>query len=152
MRESTAAGSTDAGDGPLSGEEAVGESLGEMERDRRWARCPKRSRQDHEPGIATIHRNEAWVSHLGEFNEHLTRDFGAAQIGLGLAAIMVARQCNRGGIIAMMTAYIVFGLLHLGFHFTRFDHFHTASAVSQAIALATFIIIPAGILLTLRRH
>lgn len=31
-----------------------------------------------------------WVSTLGEYNEHLMRDYGSAQVGLGLAAVVVA--------------------------------------------------------------
>lgn len=93
-----------------------------------------------------------WVSTLGEFNDHLMRDYGAAQIGLGLAALMVAAKRSRDGVIALMTGFVVFGALHLGYHFTTFDHFHTGSAVAQAVALSTFIVIPLGVLLTLRRQ
>lgn len=93
-----------------------------------------------------------WVSTLGEFNDHLMRDYGAAQIGLGLAAVMVATKRSRSGVIALMTGFVVFGTLHLGYHFTTFDHFHTGSAVAQAVALTTFIVIPLGVLLALRNQ
>lgn len=83
-----------------------------------------------------------WVSTLGEFNEHLVRDFGGAEIGLGLAAVLVASARNLVGIRSVMVGFVVFGTLHLGYHFTTFDHFHTESAVAQGVALTTFIAIP----------
>ena len=87
-----------------------------------------------------------WVSTLGSFNEHLLRDYGSAQIGLGVAAILMALQKSSTGISAVMTGYVSFGTLHLGYHFTTFGFFSAGSAVTQAVALATFIAIPVIVL------
>lgn len=91
-----------------------------------------------------------WVSTLGELNEHLMTDFGATQLGLGVAALIAAGKDSRTGIVSVMIGFVVFGILHLGYHFTTFDHFTTGSALAQAIALATFILLPLGILQSLR--
>ena len=93
-----------------------------------------------------------WVSTLGDYNEHLVRDFGAAQIGLGLAAAITAFQRSREGTVAILSGFIVFGLLHLGYHLATFHHFSTGSALAQATVLLTFIAIPSGILSTLRKQ
>lgn len=83
-----------------------------------------------------------WVSTLGEFNDHLMRDYGAAQVGLGIAAILVALRKTPTGISTVMAGYMGFGILHLGYHFTTFGFFPPASAGSQAVALTLFVLIP----------
>lgn len=96
-------------------------------------------------------RGADWVSTLGEFNEHLMRDYGSAQIGLGIAAIISAARWSRRGVISLMVGYAIFGPLHFGYHLTTFDHFDTGSAMAQGVALVTFVLIPLGVLLALRR-
>lgn len=86
-----------------------------------------------------------WVSTLGEFNEHLTRDYGSAQIGLGVAATLVSLTRNRSGVVAVMSGLVVFGTLHLGYHLSTFESFTPASAASQALALALSIVIPLAV-------
>jgi len=87
-----------------------------------------------------------WVSTLGRFNDHLMRDYGGAQVGLGIAAILVALRRSSMGIAAVMTGFIAFGTLHLGYHFTTFGLFAPGSAASQAIALTLFVVIPFAVL------
>lgn len=87
-----------------------------------------------------------WVSTLGHFNDHLMRDFGSAQIGLGIAATLAAIKKSAVGIIAVMVGYVVFGVLHLGYHFTTFGVFPPGSAAAQAVALALFVVIPFAVL------
>lgn len=83
-----------------------------------------------------------WVSTLGEYNEHLMRDFGSAEIGLGLTAIIVGARRSREGLVAVLIGFVVFGVLHLGYHMGTFGLFDTFSAASQATALAAFIVVP----------
>ncbi|MGB7860324.1 MAG: hypothetical protein WBM90_07490 [Acidimicrobiia bacterium] len=87
-----------------------------------------------------------WVSTLGAYNEHLMRDYGASQIGLGVAAIGVALARSTKSVASVMLGYVIFGTLHLGYHAGNFGAFATGSAVSQATALITFIAIPAAAL------
>lgn len=93
-----------------------------------------------------------WVSTLGEYNEHLMRDYGSAQVGLGLAAIVVGARRSRTGIVAVLWGLVIFGSLHLGYHLGTFGLFDTISAVSQATALATIIVIPLVLLWGLGRR
>ena len=92
-----------------------------------------------------------WVSTLGTYNEHLMRDFGSAQIGLGLAGIIVGVRRSRAGISAVLWGTVVFGSLHFGYHVGTFGMFDTISAASQAVALSAFIVIPLVLLWALRR-
>lgn len=93
-----------------------------------------------------------WVSTLGHFNDHLVRDFGSAQIGLGIAAILVALKKSSAGISAVMVGYVAFGVLHLGYHFTTFGLFPSGSAAAQAVALALFVVIPFAVLRNTHRE
>lgn len=93
-----------------------------------------------------------WVSTLGDYNEHLVRDFGAAQIALGLAAVITGFQRSRDGTVAILSGFILFGSLHFGYHLVTFHHFSIGSAMAQAVVLLTFIAIPTGILSVLRQQ
>jgi hypothetical protein len=92
-----------------------------------------------------------WVSTLGEYNEHLMRDFGSAEVGLGLATIWAGARRSRDAITAVLSGLAVFGVLHLGYHVGTFGLFSTVSAVSQATALIVFVLIPVILLWGLRR-
>ena len=87
-----------------------------------------------------------WVSTLGEYNEHLTLDYGAAQIGLALSAIGTGTRGERIGIVSVLTGYVFFGGLHFGYHLGTLSQFSTGSALSQGLALATFVVVPAAVL------
>lgn len=89
----------------------------------------------------------AWVSTLGPFNEHLTRDVGAALLGLGVAAVAAARSGSIPGIRAVAAGFAVFGLAHLGYHLGELHHFTAASAIAQVVSLVAVTLLPAGILL-----
>lgn len=78
------------------------------------------------------------------------RDFGSAEIGLGLTAMTVGARRSREGIVAVLLGFVTFGVLHLGYHMGTFGLFDTFSAASQATALAAFIVIPLFLLWGLR--
>lgn len=92
-----------------------------------------------------------WVSALGSYNEHLMRDFGSAQVGLGLTAVMVGVRRSRDGILAVLSGVVIYGLLHLGYHVGTFGMFDTLSALSQATTLVAFIVIPLLVLWGMHR-
>lgn len=92
-----------------------------------------------------------WVSALGPFNEHLVTDFGAAEVGLAVAAIGVGRVRSASGALAVLWGFFTFGILHLTYHLETFSEFSVASATSQAVALTLFVIVPAVTLAAIRR-
>lgn len=87
-----------------------------------------------------------WVSTLGHYNEHLIVDFGSAEIGLAVAGIGIAFSRSFSGVVAVLCGFLVFGALHFGYHLKTFNSFSTGSAMAQAVALATFVLIPASAL------
>lgn len=92
----------------------------------------------------------AWVSTLGPFNEHLTKDVGAALLGLGMAAVAAARSASIPGIRAVAAGFAVFGLAHFGFHLGELHHFTAGSAMAQVVSLAALVVLPVGILAAVR--
>lgn len=88
----------------------------------------------------------AWVSTLGPFNEHLTKDVGAALLGLGVAALAAARSGSIQGIRAAAAGFTVFGLAHFGFHLGELHHFTAGSAIAQVVSLAALTVLPVGLL------
>lgn len=91
-----------------------------------------------------------WVSTLGHYNEHLIRDFGSAEIGLGIAAIGVGHGRSYRGMLWVLTGIIVFGVLHLVFHLGTLAMFSVGSAITQLVALLAFVVLPAVLLAILR--
>ncbi len=86
-----------------------------------------------------------WVSTLGPFNEHLTKDVGTAVLGLGVAAVVAGRSGRLEAIRAVCTGYVVFGVAHLGFHFGELGHFSVAAATAQIVSLVMLVVIPAAL-------
>lgn len=84
-----------------------------------------------------------WVSTLGEFNDHLMRDFGAALIGLAVVGVLVGRR--RGPLRAVLLGYVVFGSLHLAYHLTTAAEFTPGSFVAQIGVLSALVLIPAAL-------
>jgi len=85
----------------------------------------------------------AWVSTLGPFNDHLTRDVGAALLGLGGAGLVAAFRGDVAAIRAVASGFVLFGVSHLGFHLGELDHFSPASATAQVATLVALVLLPA---------
>lgn len=85
----------------------------------------------------------AWVSTLGPFNDHLTKDVGAALLGMGAAALLVGNRGDVAAIRAVASGFVLFGVAHLGFHLGELDHFSPASAIAQVATLVALVLLPA---------
>lgn len=92
----------------------------------------------------------AWVSTLGPFDEHLMVDFGSALIGLGIIVMIAAWKRSVEALRIAMVGYVAFGALHFGYHLGTFEAFTTASAMTQATALLTLVVMPALVLYATR--
>lgn len=91
-----------------------------------------------------------WVSTLGDFNDHLMRDFGAALVGIALVGTSTALR--RQPIRSLLLGYVAFGSLHLGYHLTTGGEFGTASFATQTVVLTAVVIIPAVLLRAIERE
>ncbi|MYS86674.1 hypothetical protein [Embleya scabrispora] len=96
-------------------------------------------------------RTHPWVSLLPPYNEHLMRDVGALTLAyvlvLGVAAVTLEPTMVR----TALAANLVFTVPHLVFHSSHLDHFPTAQAVTQTIALALTVALPCALLCITQR-
>jgi hypothetical protein len=92
----------------------------------------------------------AWVSTLGPFDEHLMTDFGSAQIGLALIVLVAVGRRSMEALRIAMIGYVGFSVLHFAYHLGSFEAFSTASALTQATALLTLVMVPGLVLYATR--
>jgi hypothetical protein len=85
-----------------------------------WGLTAPRSFFDNFPGAG--HR---WVSELGPYNEHLLRDFAAAELGLGILLLAAAIWFERRLVLVAGTVFLAATLPHLAYHLTTTGSFST---------------------------
>jgi len=76
------------------------------------------------------------------FNEHLMRDFGAANVALGIIVLVVAVWFEKRYVVLVLLAYLAFSIPHALFHFT---HLHEATHLDvafQVVSLGSAIVLP----------
>lgn len=82
-----------------------------------------------------------WVSALGPYNEHLTRDVG----DLYLALLVVSGWAVLRGTPELLrlagVAWLVFGVPHLIYHVRHLDMFTTADRVGNVVALGGTVLL-----------
>jgi hypothetical protein len=106
-----------------------------------WALLAPGSFYDDFPGAGLT-----WVSRVGEPNAHLTTDFGGLMLALGVLYVLAARSLSRPLVIGVLVAQLVSAVPHNVFHLTHLDGYPAADAVSQMLALAAQLLVPAALL------
>jgi hypothetical protein len=90
------------------------------------------------PGVIAFASPEAFVSHVASFGaggEHYVRDLGAAQIALGLAAVMASvKQGWRPGVALVLAVHVV---LHAASHVV--DRSAGTAAATWGVALSLVV-------------
>ena len=87
-----------------------------------------------------------WVAADPPYNEHLVRDFGGLNLGLGLVALVAAFAGGRALVRAAAGAWLAFGVPHLVFHLRHLDHLEGADQPSVAISLTLSAVVAAAVL------
>jgi nucleoside-diphosphate-sugar epimerase len=86
----------------------------------------------------------AWVSVDGPYNEHLVRDFGGANLALGLMGLALLLRPTVWSVRAFAASVLVAQTAHFVYHAARIDLLPTASdRVLQTVSLAVVAILPA---------
>ena len=93
-----------------------------------------------------------WVAADPPYNEHLIRDFGGLNLGLGLVALVAAFAGGRALVRTAAGAWLLFGVPHLVFHLRHLDHLDGAHRASVAISLTGSVVIAAVVLAMDLRH
>lgn len=78
----------------------------------------------------------SWISHQGDlYNEHLVRDVGALFLALIIVTGWTVWKQRQGAPVAV--AWLVQGVLHLGFHAANLDGYGTADTIGLVGSLVT---------------
>jgi hypothetical protein len=77
-----------------------------------------------------------WLTLLGPDNQHLASDVGAFYLALAVLSLAAARRpLDRPLVQATAAAWLVFSVLHLGYHVQHLDMYQGADLVLNLVAL-----------------
>jgi hypothetical protein len=94
-----------------------------------------------------------WVAVDGPYNEHLVRDVGALSLALLIVAVFALVTLSVPLVRATAIAFLVNGVLHVGYHVRHLSGFDTADKVGIVGGLVVAPIVGALLLVaTLRRE
>jgi hypothetical protein len=72
-----------------------------------------------------------WISALGPYNEHLVRDFAAAELGLAVLLLAAAVWFTRTLVLAAGIAFLAATIPHFIYHLTTTASFSTADNIAS---------------------
>lgn len=111
-----------------------------------WSLISPRGFYDDFPGFG-----RHWVSALPPFNEHLLRDFGAANVFFALVLLGAALFCERRLVQVAVVAFFLGTLPHFIYHLTTTDHYSTSDNIWSLGGFVVELLIAAGVwVLTVR--
>jgi hypothetical protein len=107
-----------------------------------WGLVAPRSFFDNYPGAG-----HHWVSELGVYNQHLVRDFAAAELGFAVLLIGAAIWFGRTVVLIAGTAFLTATIPHFAYHLTTTGSFSTADDVASLGGFVLEIAVVAGAML-----
>lgn len=84
-----------------------------------------------------------WVVSLGPYNEHLVRDYAAAELGLGVLLLAVAIWVERRSVLMAGTAFLFATVPHFAYHLTSTDRLSTTDNLASLASFAVEIVLVA---------
>jgi hypothetical protein len=111
-----------------------------------WSLISPRGFYDNFPGAG-----RHWVSALPPFNEHLLRDFGAANVTIALVLLGAAFFCERRLVQVAVIAFLLGTLPHFIYHLTTTDHYSASDNIWSLGGFGVELLIAIGVwVLTVR--
>ena len=102
-----------------------------------WAGLFPRAFYASFPGL-----NRYWVSPDGPYNEHLVRDVGGLHLALAAVGVLALIWRDDRSRALLGTAWIVFGVLHLGYHLAHLNSLASAvDRVGELVALGGGVVL-----------
>jgi hypothetical protein len=92
-----------------------------------------------------------WVSALGPYNEHLVRDYAAAELGFAVLLATAAVWFGPRLVLAAGLAFLAATLPHLAYHLTTTGSFDTTDNVASLGAFVLEMILVVLAMLTANR-
>jgi len=89
-----------------------------------------------------FYRDFPTVSLAPPYNEHLMRDFGAANVALGIIVLVVAVWFEKKYVVLVLLAYLAFSVPHALFHFTHLHDAADADVAFQVVSLGSAVVLP----------
>jgi hypothetical protein len=71
------------------------------------------------------------VSSLGVYNEHLVRDYAAAELGFAVLLLAAAIHFGRALVLAAGAAFLAATLPHFAYHLTTTEHMSTGDNIGS---------------------
>jgi hypothetical protein len=87
-----------------------------------------------------------WISPLGPYNEHLTRDVGALYLALLAISVWAVARPQAENMRLVGVAWLTFSVPHLAFHLLHLDMFNTVDQVGNVVSLGGAVALPALLL------
>jgi hypothetical protein len=107
-----------------------------------WAEFAPRSFYDSFP-LAGHH----WVSVLGPYNEHMTRDVGGLYLGLLVISAWVVLRPRAESLAMAGGAWLAFSVPHFIYHVFHLDVFGAADTIGNVVTLGGTVTLAALLLL-----
>jgi hypothetical protein len=111
-----------------------------------WGEIGPRSFYDRFPGFG-----HHWVAPIGPYDEHLVRDYAAAELGFAVLLVAAAVRFSRRVVLIAGAAFLIGTLPHFVFHLTTTDRLSSTDNVLELGAFAVEIVaIAAAMLIAVR--
>jgi hypothetical protein len=112
-----------------------------------WSLISPRGFYDNFPGAG-----RHWVSAIPPYNEHLLRDFGAANVTIALVLLGAALFCERRLVQVAVVAFFFGTIPHFVYHLTTTDRYSTSDNIWSLGGFVLELVIAAGVwVLTVRQ-
>lgn len=92
-----------------------------------------------------------WVAADGPYNEHLVRDFGGLNLGLGFVALVAAVVGGRWLVLAAAGSSLLFGVPHLAYHLQHLEHYDGFEGAANVVSLGSSVALGLLVLAPSRR-
>ncbi|MEQ4722216.1 hypothetical protein [Nonomuraea sp. B19D2] len=91
-----------------------------------------------------------WVSALGPYNEHMTRDTGGLFLSMLLVSTWATVRPRAETMRLAGAAWLAFSIPHFVFHMLHLDIYETVDKIANIIALGGMVVLAALLLLPTR--
>jgi hypothetical protein len=92
-----------------------------------------------------------WISALGPYNEHLIRDYAAAELGLAVLLACAAIWFERRLVLIAGAAFLAATVPHFAYHLTTTDGFSTTDNVASLAAFVLELVLVGAAMTTATR-
>ena len=85
-----------------------------------------------------------WVSALGPYNEHLLRDYAAAELGFAVLLSAAAIWFERRLVLVAAVAFLVATVPHSAYHLTTTGSFSTGDNLGSLVGFVIELVLVSG--------